>query len=136
MDAVPLDLLGGFRARTATGAVLALPTRKSLALLAFLAVPPPGQSHPRGKLATLFWGDMGQKLSRGNLRQALVRLRKSLGDPDTLRVDGEEVGLDPARVASDVQRFEDCATEGTRRNSCGGEESVESAYVDIMTPRR
>jgi DNA-binding SARP family transcriptional activator len=112
MDALQLDLLGGFRARAATGVVLPLPTRKTQALLAFLAVPP-GQTHPRGKLATLFWGDMGQKQSRGNLRQALARLRRTLGDPEVLWLDGEEVGLDPARVVSDVQRFEACAAEGT-----------------------
>src|SRR5262245_36909786 len=112
MDALQLDLLGGFRARTATGVVLALPTRKTQALLAFLAGPA-GQTHPRGKLATLFWGDMEHKQARGNLRQALARLRRSLGDPEILKFDGEEVGLDPARVVSDVQRFEACAAEGT-----------------------
>jgi DNA-binding SARP family transcriptional activator len=56
---------------------------------------------------------MGQKRSRGNLRQTLARLRRSLGDPDALRLDGEDVGFDPARVVSDVQRFEACAVTGT-----------------------
>src|SRR5262245_42837667 len=111
MDALQLDLLGGFRARTG-GGVLVLPTRKTQALLAFLAVPV-GQTHTRGKLATLFWGDMEHKQSRGNLRQALARLRRILGAPEILKFDGEEVGLDPAWVASDVQRFEAGAAQGT-----------------------
>src|SRR5262245_15069137 len=112
MDALQLDLLGGFRARTATGPAPLLPTRKTQALLAFLAVPP-GQTHPRGKLATLLWGDMEHRQSRGTLRQALARLRRSLRDSEILKFDGKEVGLDPARVASDVQRFEACAAEAT-----------------------
>ena len=112
MERLQLHLLGGFEARTAPGGALVLPTRKTEALLAFLAMPP-GQTHPRGKLASLLWGDKGQKQSRGNLRQALTRLRRCLGAPYGLRLDGGEVGLDPARVVSDVQRFEACVAEGT-----------------------
>src|SRR5262245_47667258 len=112
MDALELELLGGFRARTAAGGLLPLPARKTQALLAFLAVPP-GQSHPRNKLAALLWSDPRQERSRGNLRQALARLRRILGDPTVMRLDGEEVGLDPGRVVSDVQRFEACAAQGT-----------------------
>jgi DNA-binding SARP family transcriptional activator len=112
MERLQLHLLGGFEARTAPGGALVLPTRKTEALLAFLAMPP-GQTHPRGKLASLLWGDKGQTQSRGNLRQALTRLRRCLGAPYVLRLDGGEVGLDPARVVSDVQRFEACAAERT-----------------------
>jgi DNA-binding SARP family transcriptional activator len=112
MDALQLDLLGGFRARTAAGGVVALPTRKTQALLAFLATPT-GQTHPRDKLAALLWSAARDRPARANLRQALARLRRGLGDPDALRLDGEEVGLDPARVVSDVQRFEACAAAGT-----------------------
>src|SRR5262245_5804167 len=112
MDALELELLGGFRARTAAGALLPLSARKTQALLAFLAVPP-GQSHPRNELAALLWSDLRQERSRGNLRQALARLRHILGDPTVMRLEGEEVGLDPGRVVSDVQRFEACAAQGT-----------------------
>src|SRR5262245_1987875 len=112
MDALELELLGGFRARTAAGALLPLSARKTQALLAFLAVPP-GQSHPRNELAALLWSDLRQERSRGNLRQALARLRHILGDPTVMRLEGEEVALDPGRVVSDVQRFEACAAQGT-----------------------
>ncbi len=71
-----LTLLGGFQAQLDAGAALVLPTRKSQALLAYLAVRP-GQAHPREKLATLLWGDMQDAQARGNLRHALSRIRKA-----------------------------------------------------------
>ena len=69
-----LKLLGGFEARLQGGAALVLPTRKTQALLAYLALPL-GQSHPRDKLATLLWGDMLNPQARGNLRNALSRIK-------------------------------------------------------------
>src|SRR5689334_16054916 len=58
-----LKLLGGFEAHLQGGAALVLPTRKTQALLAYLALPP-GRSHPRDKLATLLWGDMQNAQAR------------------------------------------------------------------------
>ena len=46
-----LTLLGGFQAQLDAGAALVLPTKKTQALLAYLALPL-GQAHPREKLAT------------------------------------------------------------------------------------
>jgi len=65
-----LKLLGGFEARLRAGPAIVLPTKKTLALLAYLALPL-GQAHPREKLATLLWGDMQHAQARGNLRNAL-----------------------------------------------------------------
>jgi DNA-binding SARP family transcriptional activator len=73
---VRLRLLGGFQAGVDGGAALVLPTRKTQALLAYLA--PLGQSHPREKLAGLLWGDMADAQARRNLRHALSRIRKAL----------------------------------------------------------
>jgi len=72
-----LKLLGGFEAQLQAGAALVLPTKKTQALLAYLALPL-GQSHPREKLATLLWGDMQDAQARGNLRNALSRIKKTL----------------------------------------------------------
>jgi DNA-binding SARP family transcriptional activator len=71
-----LKLLGGFEARQA-GTALVLPTQKTQALLAYLALPL-GQSHPREKLAALLWGDMQHAQARSNLRNALSRIKKIL----------------------------------------------------------
>ena len=55
MARLSLRLLGGFQARLDLGPPVALPTRKSQALLAYLALPL-GGTHPRDTLAALLWG--------------------------------------------------------------------------------
>jgi DNA-binding SARP family transcriptional activator len=107
-----LELLGGFQARSGRGHVIALPTRKAQALLAYLALPT-GRGHPRDKLAALLWGGMAQKQARGNLRQVLATLRRALGETGALRLEGEAVALDPAGVAVDVAVFEAGVAAGT-----------------------
>src|SRR5713101_9849979 len=103
---VKLTLLGGFQAQLGADAPLALPTRKTQALLAYLALPL-GQAHPRDKLATLLWGDMPDAQARGNLRHALSRIRKTLpaGARPGLILDGPTVALDPSVVDVDCAEF-------------------------------
>src|SRR3989449_10804065 len=113
MAKLSLTLLGGFQARLDTGEALGLPTRKAQALLAYLALPP-GQAHPRDKLATLLWGDMPDAQARGNLRHALSRIRKALprtAHPGIL-LDGPSVALDPSAVDVDVAQFERLVADG------------------------
>ena len=108
-----LTLLGGFQAQLEAGATLVLPTKKTQALLAYLALPL-GQAHPREKLATLLWGDMQEAQARGNLRHALSRIRRAL--PRTVRpglvLDGPSVALDPSTVDVDVTQFERLVADG------------------------
>lgn len=78
-----------------------LPVKKSLALLAYLAIE--GRA-TRAKLAALFWGDSGPEAARRNLRRELHRLREA-GLGDLLDADDETVSLAPG-VASDVAAFE------------------------------
>ncbi|PYM29913.1 MAG: transcriptional regulator, partial [Candidatus Rokuibacteriota bacterium] len=75
-----LRILGGFEARLEPRSPLVLPTKKTRALLAYLALPV-GRPHPRDKVAGLLWGDMPDAQARGNLRQALARIRKVLPRP-------------------------------------------------------
>src|SRR5262245_44520889 len=112
MPRLELALLGGFRARVEPGAAIALPTRKSQALLAYLAMPV-GQAHPRDKLAALLWGDMQTPQARGSLRQALTALRKALAGTDALRLEGDTVALDPTAAMVDAQAFQGLVGEGT-----------------------
>jgi DNA-binding SARP family transcriptional activator/predicted ATPase len=92
---------------------LTLPTRKTQALLAFLALPP-GRSHPREKLASLLWGGMREPQARRGLRQSLFTLRKAVGgETPALLTDGETVALDPTAVEVDVAEFERQIADGT-----------------------
>jgi predicted ATPase/DNA-binding SARP family transcriptional activator len=109
-----LKLLGGFEAHLQAGAALVLPTQKTRALLAYLALPL-GQSHPREKLATLLWGDMRHAQARGNLRNALSRIKRILPKAlrASLRFDGASVSLDPSAVDVDVEQFERLLADGS-----------------------
>src|SRR6266511_4255848 len=113
MPRLNLALLGGFQGRVDASAPLTLPTRKSQALLAFLALPP-GRSHPREKLASLLWGGMREPQARRGLRQSLFTLRKAVdAEPPALLIDGETVALNPTSVDVDVVEFERHVAEGT-----------------------
>jgi len=107
-----LTLLGDFQACLGSAA-LRLRTRKTQALLAYLALPP-GQSHSRDKLATLLWGDRSQAQARSRFRETLFALRRSLtaADPSCLVLTGDTVVLDPSSVDVDVLLFEQLARTG------------------------
>ena len=113
MRPLHLTLLGGFQARL-EGAPLVLPTRKSQALLAYLAVPA-GQTHSRDKLAAMLWGDVADPAARASLRQAVFGLRKALGEtePPVLVLSGDSVTLDPGAVEVDAAAFERLLGTGT-----------------------
>jgi DNA-binding SARP family transcriptional activator len=109
-----LTLLGGFEARLASGASLRLPSRKAQALLAYLGIRP-GQEHSRDKLASLLWGNKSDEQARGDLRHALLALRRALAgaEPAPLRVEGQDLALDAGAVEVDVATFERRLAEGT-----------------------
>jgi DNA-binding SARP family transcriptional activator/predicted ATPase len=112
MARLNLTLLGGFQGRVGASAPLTLPTRKTQALLAFLALPP-GRSHSRDKLASLLWGGMREPQARSGLRQSLFALRKSVStEPAALLIDGDTVVLDPSTVDVDVVEFERAVADG------------------------
>src|SRR5262245_13827229 len=107
MQALCVELLGGFAVRTRAGASRTLPSRKARALLAYLALRP-GHAYSREQLTALLWGDTPDARARQAFRQALSRLRRGLGPaagvalvhgPDT-------VTLDPSHVWVDAGEFE------------------------------
>jgi DNA-binding SARP family transcriptional activator len=64
------------------GLELLLPTRKSLALVTYLAL----EGMPkRSTLADLLWGELGEDDARKNLRQELHRLSKTGASTDWVR---------------------------------------------------
>ena len=116
MDSMPtptfqLSLLGGFELNGPDGSV-DLTSKKLAALLAFLACSAP-QAHSREKLMTLLWGSHFEAQARQNLRQALSRLRRILGE-GTLVTNGEAVSLRPGTLVCDVAQFETLLSQGNR----------------------
>ncbi len=107
MAGVRLELLGGFSARRESGEALTFPTRKTRALLSYLAVPL-GKGHSRDKLAALLWEDSAEEQARANLRQTLTYLRKALSvvNGAAVTTDGDSVALDSAALEVDVADFE------------------------------
>ena len=72
-----LWLLGHFELN-GPGGVVDLPSKKLAGLLAYLACTAP-QPQPRERLSALLWGSHFDAQAKQNLRQALYRLRKVLG---------------------------------------------------------
>ncbi len=106
MPILELVTLGGCAARWSDGAPVDLGTRKSKALLVYLAMAR-GQPQLRGKLAALLWGRSAEEQARASLRQTLSGLRKSLAEGGgLLHADAESVWLDSSAVEIDAIRFE------------------------------
>jgi DNA-binding SARP family transcriptional activator len=106
-----LLLLGRFELYGPDGSIT-LTSKKLTALLAFLSCTAP-QPSSRDKLMALLWGSHFEPQARQNLRQALTRLRRVLGE-ETLISSGESVSLRPGVVACDVARFETLLADGSR----------------------
>ena len=89
-----------------------LPNKKLAGLLAYLACTAP-VPQPREKLEALLWGSHFQTQARQNLRQALFRLRRTLGH-DALISDGDKVALAPGVIDCDAVRLDELCGEGSR----------------------
>ncbi len=107
---VRLNVLGRFEIRLDGGDSRALPTRKSEALLTYLALEP-GKQHPRDRLINLFWSDRGEDQARNSLRHALSAIRKALAAAETPVVNAERttVGAVAGAIALDAHEFADLA---------------------------
>ena len=114
MASLELRLLGRFEARLKGGPAIDLPTKKTQLLLAYLALTP-GESHAREKLTALLWSDRGDEQAHHSLRNALLALRKELGDaePPPLLAERETIGLDADAVEVDAVTFVNLVAAGT-----------------------
>lgn len=110
MAGLTLRLLGSTKGTDQAGAPLLLPTKKSWALLSYLALHP-GQNLGRESLATLLWGSRPDHQARGNLRQTIYELRNALGAAADACIDSSKDGiaLRADQVDVDVMRFETAA---------------------------
>jgi hypothetical protein len=115
-----IDLLGGVRVREGDRVITHVETRKTAALLAYLAYYPQ-RIHPREVLTEILWPEDDPEATRARLRQALAALRRAvdprgppaprpLGDALSARslliTDRAGVRLDAGAVTTDVSEFE------------------------------
>ena len=116
MDSGPLKvrLLGEAHISLGGGGRVRLPTRKALALLAYLSLE--GQTS-RAHLAGLLWSDFYDDQARKNLRQELHRLGATPIE-NHLEVTSEHVGF-RGQIDSDVEQFRSCAQRGASEAALG-----------------
>src|ERR1700737_3109740 len=125
-----LSLLGAFEL-TGPAGVVDVPSKKLAGLLAYLACTAP-RPQSREKLSALLWGSHFDTQAKQNLRQALSRLRKILGQ-DALESDGEVVSLNAAAVRCDVSRFEALVREGSHDALSAAADLYRGRLIDDVT---
>jgi DNA-binding SARP family transcriptional activator/tetratricopeptide (TPR) repeat protein len=104
---VRIELLGGLRvvARELTLTERDFPSRRARELVALLALAE-GRRLPRDHVVEQLWPHLGARAGGANLRKAAHHARRTLGDPDAVRLRDGAVELYPGRaVACDVHRF-------------------------------
>ncbi len=87
------------------------------AMLACIALAPQGRMS-RERLAALIWEDRPDNQARHSLRQALLALRRHLGeDADrVLHVDADQIALMPEHISIDIAEFDIAALADDRRS--------------------
>jgi DNA-binding SARP family transcriptional activator/class 3 adenylate cyclase/predicted ATPase len=114
MTRLTIAVLGGLDIHLGDGvAALDLPTRKSRAFLAYLALSP-GMRRSREHLAGTLWERSAEEQARASLRQTLSSLRRALSGADSpVNADSEFVWLDAQSVEVDALLFERHAALGS-----------------------
>ncbi|WP_235679832.1 AfsR/SARP family transcriptional regulator [Cupriavidus necator] len=112
MTRLKIDVLGGLQIRLAgQQGSPAFPTRKSKAILVYLALSP-GMLRSRAQLASVFWERSAEEQARASLRQTLSSLRRILPNaPPLLRAESDAVWLDEPSVEVDALQFRRLATD-------------------------
>ncbi|MFZ5961966.1 transcriptional regulator [Thalassococcus sp. BH17M4-6] len=99
---IRIEVIGPLNVTGPDGADLTPTGGKNQALLAILALSPK-MARPRRWLEDKLWSTFGPEQASANLRQALSKLRRALGDcGDILSSDRSGIALDPHRVLVDV----------------------------------
>jgi PAS domain S-box-containing protein len=100
-----IKTLGGLGFQRPDGAGVRLPTRKTAALVAYLAMHP-GRRFSRQAITGLLWGDKDEMHARHSLSQAISDIRRTLGgdflqaDPQFIWHDGQGTEIDALRLSA------------------------------------
>ena len=117
---VRIEMIGGLRAVLPGRELTRFRTKKTAALLAYLASSRQ-PSHWRDELTNLLWPEADPDRAKSSLSQAVSSLRHQLEPPGTpygsvLTADRETVGINPEAFSSDVGDFREAlATEAKAR---------------------
>ena len=115
MALIHLELLGDFRLKDESGALITISAKKSQAMLAYLGVKPSALVS-RDKMAGLLWSSTAPEQARQSLRQTLSTLRRELAnvsDKKILVEEGDFLSLDASMVQVDVVELEALIAAGT-----------------------
>ncbi|MGI9511283.1 MAG: BTAD domain-containing putative transcriptional regulator [Anderseniella sp.] len=136
MTNLDIRMLGGFEARFDGGQVISSATRKTDALLAYLALSR-GKPKSRDHLSGLLWSDRAEGQARSSLRQSLSALRRVMHDKDKtiLQVEGETISLAADSLEVDVVEFESLAAEGSTGNLGLADELYQGQLLDGLKVR-
>jgi tetratricopeptide (TPR) repeat protein len=129
-------LIGGFQVLDGAGRDCTPRGAKSRALLAMLCQTP-DRRRARRWLESKLWSDRGAEQASGSLRQALMELRKSLGDcAAEVQADRDSVSL--AQVTTDLEADPDGAAEALNagRDFLEGIDIVDPAFLDWLREER
>lgn len=107
MACLTVNILGEPRVLNGDDEEIAIPSKKTMALLAYLTIAS-GTAQPREEVVNLLWGDRFDQQGRQSLRQALYAVRKAMGEEcaQALLMDGELITLCRERTQCDVWEFE------------------------------
>ena len=83
--------------------LLAMDTRKAIAMLAYLALT--GERQTRDSLAALLWPEFDDTRAKAALRRTLSTLKTAVG-ADCLFISREAIGLEADQVWCDVTQFQ------------------------------
>jgi serine/threonine-protein kinase len=113
-DTPRLFLLGGTELHGVlpTGADRLLTQSKTVALLAVLALSPPGRFQRRDRLIGLLWPDLDQQHARTALRKVVHSIRSELGAEALLARGDEELAIASDSLWCDASEFTSAAQSG------------------------
>jgi predicted ATPase/DNA-binding SARP family transcriptional activator len=134
MPAVRIELLGGLRARVGARVVDRFPTRKTAALLAYLAW---HGSASREALVELLWPDAGEAAGRTSLRKALSSLRRILEPPPVPAgavLDADKLAVRLRSVTVDALELRDEGARALRARDARGIAAAIELYRGELLP--
>lgn len=120
-----MEMFGTLRACSGSHVLTRFRTRRVALLLAFLSYHR-SREFAREEIGDMLWPEHEDEAIRRNLRQAIHSLRQAIEPPplpagSILQVKQGRISLDPSRVATDTQEFEQLLAQARSASSADGQ---------------